>query len=55
MAHLDGLSLLYTGAAPYFGACVSAELRQTECPVLCKIEPIHVVTLDAGEEKEPAR
>ena len=55
MAHLDGLSLLYTGAAPYFGACVPAELRQTEHPVLCKIEPTHVVTLDAQEEKELAR
>lgn len=55
MAHLDGLSLLYTGAAPYFGACVPAELRQTECPVLCKIEPTHVVTLDAREEQELAR
>ncbi|MFN8467563.1 MAG: PPOX class F420-dependent oxidoreductase [Caldilineaceae bacterium] len=55
MAHLDGLSLLYTGAAPYFGACVPAELRQTEHPVLCKIEATHVVTLDAREEKELAQ
>ena len=47
MEHLDGLSLLYTGQAPYFGACVPAELRQTEFPVLCKIEPRHVVALNA--------
>ena len=45
--HLDGLSLLYTGRAPYFGACVPAELKEQETPVLCKILPIHVVTLDA--------
>lgn len=55
MQHLDGLSLLYTGRAPYFGACVPAELQQTEFPVLCKIEPVHVVTLDAREKKEPRR
>jgi len=54
MAHLDGLSLCYTGAAPYFGACVPVELRATETPVLCRIRPTRVVTLDARKEKEPA-
>jgi PPOX class probable F420-dependent enzyme len=54
MEHLDGLSVLYTGRSPYFGQCVPAELRQTEIPVLCKIEPTHVVTLDARHEKETA-
>jgi len=52
MAHLDGLSLLYTGRGPYFGECVPAELRQSEFPVLCKIQPTHVVTLDARTEHE---
>ena len=47
IAHLDGLSELYTGRSPYFGACVSAELAAVETPVLCKIRPVVVVTLDA--------
>jgi len=47
LAHLDGLSLRYTGAAPYFGRCVPAELAARETPVLCKILPTHVVPLDA--------
>jgi hypothetical protein len=46
LEHLDSLSLLYTGVAPYFGKCVPAELQQTEVPVLCRIRPDHVVTLD---------
>ena len=47
MEHLDGLSLRYTGASPYFGACVPAELKATEIPVLCRIRPSHVFSLDA--------
>lgn len=47
MQHLDGLSERYTGKTPYFGACVPAELRATETPVLCRILPTHVVALDA--------
>ena len=47
MEHLDGLSERYTGAKPYFGACVPAELKEKEVPVLCKILPVHIVTLDA--------
>jgi PPOX class probable F420-dependent enzyme len=54
MEHLDGLSFLYTGSSPYFGACVPLELRQTEIPVLCRIEPLHVVTLDARGKQEDA-
>jgi len=49
--HLDGLSLRHTGEAPYFGKCVSAELQETETPVLCRIVPTHVVTLDARRER----
>jgi PPOX class probable F420-dependent enzyme len=50
MEHLDALGLLYTGLSPYFGGCVPAELAATETPVLCLIQPRHVVTLDAREE-----
>lgn len=50
MAHLDALSLRYTGLSPYFGGCVPAELAATETPVLCLIHPTCVVTLDAREK-----
>ena len=52
LEHLDGLSELYTGRKPYFGACVPAELKETEIPVLCKILPTHVVVVDAECEKQ---
>ena len=52
-AHLDNLSERYTGASPYFGACVPIELKDTETPVLCRIRPTHVYALDA-RRKEPA-
>jgi PPOX class probable F420-dependent enzyme len=55
LEHLDGLSMLYTGKAPYFGSCVPAELRATEIPVLCKIRPAHVVVLDARHRKKAAK
>jgi PPOX class probable F420-dependent enzyme len=45
--HLDGLSMRYVGAAPYFGRCIEAKFRDTETPVLCRIMPTRVVTLDA--------
>ena len=57
MEHLDHLSERYTGAKPYFGACVPAELKEKEIPVLCRIMPMHVRTLDARkkeERREPA-
>jgi len=47
MEHLDRLSQLYVGRSPYFGACVPAELKGKETPVLCWILPTHIVTLDA--------
>jgi len=50
MEHLDGLSELYIGRKPYFGECVPAELREKEIPVLCKILPTHIVTLNANKE-----
>ena len=55
LKHLDGLSELYTGRKPYFGACVSAELKEKEIPVLCKILPTRVYALDARREKEMLR
>jgi PPOX class probable F420-dependent enzyme len=53
--HLDRLCELYTGRCPYFGACVPAELKDTETPVLCRILPTHVVVLDAtcAEQEQP--
>ena len=50
MEHLDALTLLYTSKTPYFGACVPAEWREKEIPTLCRIRPLHVVTLDARKK-----
>jgi PPOX class probable F420-dependent enzyme len=52
MEHLDQLSEKYTGARPYFGKCVPVEFKEKEIPVLCKILPVHVCTLDAEKKKE---
>jgi PPOX class probable F420-dependent enzyme len=49
--HLDGLSARYTGLSPYFGACVPAELKEVETPVLCRILPTHITTLDARRKE----
>jgi PPOX class probable F420-dependent enzyme len=46
--HLDRLSVKYIGRGPYFGACVPAELKERETPVLCRIAPTRIVTLNAG-------
>lgn len=46
--HLDGLSIRYTGRAPYFGTAVPAALAESETPVLCRILPTRVVALDAS-------
>jgi hypothetical protein len=43
--HLDRLGELYTGR-PYFSDLVAAGLVK-ETPVLCKILPLRIVTLDA--------
>lgn len=48
--HLDVLSELYTGRSPYFGACVPEHFKEYETPVLCKILPMHIVTLPAQIE-----
>jgi PPOX class probable F420-dependent enzyme len=47
LEHLDALCLGYTGKAPFFGTCVSASFQATETPVVCRILPTHIVTLDA--------
>jgi len=52
MEHLDHLSERYTGARPYFGACVPEKFKEQEIPVLCKIRPFHVCTLDARKKEE---
>ena len=46
--HLDSLASRYAGrAVRYFGDCIPARFAETEVPVLCRIQPMHVVTLDA--------
>ena len=54
LEHLDHLSELYVGRSPYFGACVPAELKETEIPVLCRILPTHIVALDATRAEQEA-
>jgi PPOX class probable F420-dependent enzyme len=51
LEHLDGLGQRYTGLSPYFGACVPAEFKEQETPVLCRIRPVHVVCLDARKKE----
>jgi PPOX class probable F420-dependent enzyme len=48
--HLDNLTFAYIGKKPYFGECVPVELKDVEIPILCKIIPLHVVTLDARKK-----
>ena len=46
--HLDQLATRYAGRPiRYFGECIPARFAETEIPVLCRIRPDHVVTLDA--------
>jgi PPOX class probable F420-dependent enzyme len=46
--HLDAIASKYMGRrVRYFGDCVPAALATTEVPVLCRIRPLRVVTLDA--------
>ena len=48
MAHLDALSSKYMGRpVRYFGDVIPTRFAETEIPVLCRIEPTHVVALDA--------
>ena len=43
LADLDAVSVRYTGASPYFGRCVPAELAATETPVTFRLTPTAVV------------
>jgi PPOX class probable F420-dependent enzyme len=49
-AHLDAIASKYAGRPiRYFGECIPAAFAETEVPVLCLIEPTHVVALDATD------
>ncbi len=49
-AHLDELASAYVGrSVRYFGDVIPACFAETESPVLCRIQPTHVVALDATE------
>jgi PPOX class probable F420-dependent enzyme len=46
IAHLDSLATTHAGRpVRYFGDVVDAALAATEVPVLCRIEPLHVVAI----------
>lgn len=48
--HLDALASKYAGRpVVYFGDVIGASFAETEVPVLCRIRPTHVVTLDARD------
>jgi hypothetical protein len=53
--HLDTIASAYVGrAVRYFGDVIRGDFARTEVPVLCRIEPTHVVALDAtGCERTP--
>jgi PPOX class probable F420-dependent enzyme len=47
-AHLDALASKYAGRpVRYFGDMIPARFAETEVPVLCRINPVHVIALDA--------
>jgi PPOX class probable F420-dependent enzyme len=46
--HLDELASKYLGRpVRYFGDVIPTRFAETEIPVLCRIQPIHVVAVDA--------
>jgi PPOX class probable F420-dependent enzyme len=46
--HLDALASKYAGRQTrFFGGCVPARFAETEIPVIFRIQPIHVVAVDA--------
>jgi PPOX class probable F420-dependent enzyme len=46
--HLDALASKYVGRpVRYFGDVIPVSFAETEVPVLCRIQPDHVVALDA--------
>jgi len=51
--HLDALASKYLGrAVSYFGDVIGASFAKSEVPVLCRIRPTRVVTLDARREED---
>jgi PPOX class probable F420-dependent enzyme len=47
-SHLDDLASKYLGRQiRYFGDCIPLRFAESEIPVLCLVEPLHVVALDA--------
>jgi PPOX class probable F420-dependent enzyme len=52
LEHLDRIASTYVGRpVRYFGDVVTADLAETEVPVLCLIRPTHVVAVDATPGK----
>jgi PPOX class probable F420-dependent enzyme len=50
--HLDGLASKYTGRpARFFGGLVPARFAETEVPVIFRIQPVHVVAVDATRNR----
>jgi PPOX class probable F420-dependent enzyme len=50
--HLDSLASKYAGRpVRFFGDAVPARFAKTEIPVLCRIKPTHITTLDATEAR----
>ena len=50
LAHLDGLASRYAGRPiHYFGGAIPVRYAATEAPVLCRIRPTTVVTLEGRE------
>jgi PPOX class probable F420-dependent enzyme len=50
--HLDRLASKYAGrTVHYFGDVIDQGFRDTEVPVLCRIQPTRVVALDARMER----
>jgi PPOX class probable F420-dependent enzyme len=48
--HLDSLASKYAGRpVRFFGDAIPASFADTETPVMCRIQPTHVVTLNATE------
>lgn len=53
LAHLDALASKYAGRPiRYFGDAIPARFAETEVPVLCRIRPLHVTTLDAEARQD---
>lgn len=51
-AHLQQVTLAYTGQPNFYGAVAPAELEGNEERVICKIRPTHVTTFGQGVERK---